>query len=328
MNRKFIARQLILEAKRLLAAGKDDSDYVYDPDHKHKPKGGHWEKTEKGWSQKKEEKNQNLSNLSHKQLSETIANKDTSSDVLEEISKRNYPVTLRRLIPKHPNVSSDTLKKLSKDKDDRIRENVASNSNTPKETLYELSSDKNEVVRTRVAGNINTPIETLKKLSEDEGNYREIQYAVGRNPNTPIETLEKLSDQENPYDKPRRGVAENPNTPTDILSRLSKDPVDGVRCSVASNRKTSPEILEKLASDNYYAVRRNVASNPETPNKTLQKLLKDKDKDVVFEAIKNVDYSDDLINMSNYSPEFIEQLNGMEPEDFKKFIGWLRERKG
>ena len=53
MNRKFIARQLILEAKRLLAAGKDDSDYVYDPDHKHKPKGGHWEKTEKGWTTKK-----------------------------------------------------------------------------------------------------------------------------------------------------------------------------------------------------------------------------------------------------------------------------------
>lgn len=51
MNKKTIARELILTAKELLADTK--SDYVYDPDHKNKPKGGGWEKTEKGWTQKK-----------------------------------------------------------------------------------------------------------------------------------------------------------------------------------------------------------------------------------------------------------------------------------
>ena len=52
MNRKLIARQLCILAKNVLA---EDSDYVYDPDHKHKPKGGHWEKTEKGWTTKKQD---------------------------------------------------------------------------------------------------------------------------------------------------------------------------------------------------------------------------------------------------------------------------------
>ena len=53
MDQKLVARELILTAKSLLA---DKSDYKYDPDHKHKPQGGGWEKTEKGWTQKKEKR--------------------------------------------------------------------------------------------------------------------------------------------------------------------------------------------------------------------------------------------------------------------------------
>ena len=84
MNRKLIARQLCILAKSVLA---EDSDYVYDPDHKHKPKGGHWEKTEKGWSQKKEEvvlenKEQNL--FSEKCKS---TNRDDFDEVFENLDK-------------------------------------------------------------------------------------------------------------------------------------------------------------------------------------------------------------------------------------------------
>ena len=78
-------------AKNVLA---DDSDYVYDPDHKHKPKGGHWEKTEKGWSQKKKEKKENTNNLSRKQISEIITDKNTSPEILEQLSNSKHPVTL------------------------------------------------------------------------------------------------------------------------------------------------------------------------------------------------------------------------------------------
>ena len=40
-----MAGELLSAAKQILAA-----DYVYDPSHKKKPRGGGWHKTEKGWS--------------------------------------------------------------------------------------------------------------------------------------------------------------------------------------------------------------------------------------------------------------------------------------
>ena len=46
INKRLVARELLLTAKELLADTK--SDYVYDPDHKNKPKGGGWEKRRRG----------------------------------------------------------------------------------------------------------------------------------------------------------------------------------------------------------------------------------------------------------------------------------------
>ena len=54
MNKRLVARELLLIAKNLIA--EDKNKYIYDPDHKHKPQGGGWEKTEKGWTQNKREK--------------------------------------------------------------------------------------------------------------------------------------------------------------------------------------------------------------------------------------------------------------------------------
>lgn len=39
-----------LDDKNIIIADKDDYEYVYDKEHKHKPMGGGWEKTEGGWS--------------------------------------------------------------------------------------------------------------------------------------------------------------------------------------------------------------------------------------------------------------------------------------
>ena len=46
MDRKLLVNELIIIAKNLLS----DEDYRYDPEHKHKPEGGGWERTDKGWS--------------------------------------------------------------------------------------------------------------------------------------------------------------------------------------------------------------------------------------------------------------------------------------
>jgi hypothetical protein len=142
MNRKLIARQLILEAKKLLAAGKKDSDYVYDPDHKHKPKGGHWEKTEKGWSQKKEEK-----------------------------KKKKLSTKEQEKIAKNPNTPVDTLVELSKDEDRRTRAAVAKNPNTPDDILVELSKDEEVDIKECVAKNPNTPVDILVELSKDKESW-------------------------------------------------------------------------------------------------------------------------------------------------------------
>ena len=44
MNNKKIARELLLIAQALVA------DYKYDPEHRFRPSGGQWTRTEKGWS--------------------------------------------------------------------------------------------------------------------------------------------------------------------------------------------------------------------------------------------------------------------------------------
>lgn len=54
MDRGRIASELLRIAKVLLAV--KDYEYVYDPDHKKRPSGGGWQKTEKGWQKGKQEK--------------------------------------------------------------------------------------------------------------------------------------------------------------------------------------------------------------------------------------------------------------------------------
>ena len=49
----FAAREMVRVAKALIAYSYG---YIYDPEHRNRPEGGGWEKTDKGWSRGKEEK--------------------------------------------------------------------------------------------------------------------------------------------------------------------------------------------------------------------------------------------------------------------------------
>ena len=53
MEKSIQASRDIFRVAKALFAGRD---YIYDPDHKKRPEGGGWEKTEKGWTKKKREK--------------------------------------------------------------------------------------------------------------------------------------------------------------------------------------------------------------------------------------------------------------------------------
>ena len=50
MDKRRVARQLVRIAMDLIS-GEGDYEYVHDPDHQHKPQGGGWKPTEKGWTQ-------------------------------------------------------------------------------------------------------------------------------------------------------------------------------------------------------------------------------------------------------------------------------------
>ena len=53
MNRRILAAKALLATAKAILASKD---YIWDPDHRKRPEGGGWEKTEKGWTQKKRQK--------------------------------------------------------------------------------------------------------------------------------------------------------------------------------------------------------------------------------------------------------------------------------
>lgn len=118
MDQKLVARELILTAKSLLV---DKSDYKYDPDHKHKPQGGGWEKTEKGWTQKKEKR-----------------------DLLGRTEE-----TINRLqnVASNPKTNPKKLVELSLDRSWKVRQKAVENPSTPIEAVKNRLHDKNMFVR-------------------------------------------------------------------------------------------------------------------------------------------------------------------------------------
>jgi len=75
----------------------------------------------------------------------------------------------------------------------KSREERAKNSTSPAE-LEKLTEDKNEDVRLEVACNTNTPVSLLEKLAEDKESY--VRYGVGKNVNIPVALLEKLAEED------------------------------------------------------------------------------------------------------------------------------------
>ena len=157
MNKKIIARELILTAKELLADTK--SDYVYDPDHKNKPKGGGWEKTEKGWTQKK--KTVNKEKPKQKKFDYGIPGyKEPTTE--EELEWDN--VSFYGKIKQPEEVTPENIKE----------QNLATRlwytgwGEKPRpELMMALTTDWNPVVRLSIAKNYDASYEVLEKLTHD-----------------------------------------------------------------------------------------------------------------------------------------------------------------
>ena len=177
MKNLRIAEELIEAAKDLMFAA---NEYIYDPDHKKHPSGG-YHKTEKGWSKIEEKKEKSTSSPKVEMNSKQIKLDKLSNGNIYDRNSVSYNLET------HPS----TLDKLSKDKDEGIRLNVAGNPRTSPKTLDKLSKDKELSVRLNVAQNHNTSSKTLDNMADDK-DYR-VQLSVINNQNTSKDTLKKLS---------------------------------------------------------------------------------------------------------------------------------------
>lgn len=140
MNKKLTARELILIAKDLLADTK--YDYVYDPDHKNKPKGGHWEKTKEGWSQNK---NKKKPKTKERDIHDVIKDKNTDSKTLEKIFYHtdSRDITTLNEIAGNPNATEELLSSILR-KNSMCNTSVYNNPNYPIEKLREIADDQTD----------------------------------------------------------------------------------------------------------------------------------------------------------------------------------------
>ena len=313
MNRKLIARQLCILAKNVLA---EESNYVYDPDHKHKPKGGHWEKTEKGWSQKKEEvvlenKEQNL--FSEKCKS---TNRDDFDEVFENLDKVSKD-SIQDLI--------QTVKKVIKKpwhRDQYYKEIVDTGnlSESVCDTLSKLNPDDHPETLKALAGSSAITEKAAKNLFE-KGIATEILAA---NPSTPKDILKQCA---NHYATDvKQSAAGNPNTPQEDLVKLAEKCLQTKQTGLGYATQGRDAVTEKLSMS--------LIENPSLPTETLEKFSKDTDphkKKVTTKAQEELQKRKSIenapIDLSKLSPELREQVKDMDPEELKKFIGWLRRRK-
>ena len=205
VSRRLIAAALVKTAKSVLADG-----YRYDPDHKHKPSGGGWTKTEKGWSRR------TPGGIGG-------GNGNSGAHPADYFTRRNTAFSER--------TPPETLKRLATDSDENIRTGVGSNAGTPPETLKRLATDQSQAVRCAVGSNPKTPSETLTVLAQERS--ADTRMSVARNPAAKPPLLAHLAGDAD--SGVRKQVAENPSAPSPVLRHLLRDSDNFVREAALTN---------------------------------------------------------------------------------------------
>lgn len=277
MNKKMIARELVLVAKKLIAEDKDG--YVYDPDHKNKPKGGGWEKTEKGWSKNNKKEKDKVKHDNVDSSSINITPEDASKlqknlekfeksygrassfysdnfDILKEtkdIKKldyfaRNGDKNTRHAIALNKNISKQIMNILSSEDDEEVRCALAENESLTPEIQYKLLNDSSKV-KSSLAENKNLSKDVREKLSKC--NDPEVRASVAKH-SKDANFLESLSRNEKSK-KVLTSIACNPITPPDIVDLLigKKKCYDGTSVEIvnaAERKDLSPETYDEIAS--------------------------------------------------------------------------------
>ena len=233
MNRRiFAAKELLKTAKAILA----DTDYIYDPDHRKRPEGGGWEKTEKGWTKNKKSED---------------GEKEPGAE-LEDVDI--YSISPSKLggLTEHPNSN--------------VRKLIAGYAYTPLEVLDRLADDKDPQVRLTLARNWRTPHGALNRLADDPA----VHKALASNPNAPREAMNKIA-ATTEDEEVRRILADSSNTPPEGLATLAEKTSDAwTQHSIARNPHTPKEVLVNMLKSKDGTTRWNAASNPSLPMKVAE----------------------------------------------------------
>ena len=316
-----IAGELLSAAKQILAA-----NYVYDPDHRNKPKGGGWHKTDKGWSNIPKTKLAPIDfgeNEKNKAKGEAPAKKSRFSDVpgRYEMCKEldNSPIC-DFIVSGGEGTLSDEQLKYIEDVIDWYHERDDAGIDVDSRTKGE--GDTMELLEASLGG-IENPTEKISDFTDEMQRKWELAEEIdlmddsdkletAMDADTPRNVLRLLVDDENKKvssaakkslsetgdasdARKKHMAATSMRTPEKMLRELALDESSRVRSAVAGNLKTPRDVLDMLAGDENKDVRCSVAENPNSELETIQRLARDKNKTVREKAATHKNVSVDML---------------------------------
>ena len=135
-------------------------------------------------------------------------------------------------------IHEDILDHLSKDRETRVRTEVARNCHTGKATLRRLTTDPKPMVRAKALANKRTPLRDVRKAAQTETSAAPLTAALARLGTSEQAVVERAATHTSPQ---ARTVAAARLANPDMLNSLAWDPNRRVREATARNAAASAE---------------------------------------------------------------------------------------
>ena len=282
-----MASELISAAKQILAA-----DYVYDPGHRNKPRGGNWHKTDKGWSNIEKTKTAPISFDEKKGNSKVF--KKRLDRVLDRMGEDNdfdfdkisdtpaLSKAVQGLDTDDLNDFIDRVTQVDEILPQSLQLDIVKNKNISREQLEQFAMNDDEVVRREALNSPACDDSLRKQVAKVFGKSTKKKIFTERDKRRARETTSEKDMDDLISQYPFEGahaVSENPNATEKILSKLSRNSFSLTRANAARNPNMSVEDLVRLADDEDTEVKAGVAANPRTPQDVLRKLSTYKEND-------------------------------------------------
>ena len=255
-----MAGKLLTAAKQILAA-----DYVYDPDHKKKPRGGNWNKTEKGWSNFKKEKKQTFMTSDKSGEDYSRAKNTLMRDVKHSFDKEQGGFDWSQLETPR---TAETISKLNTEDLDGFYKAISSgNDDISKILTFEMASNPNASPKLLVnlAGGAYDDEETLGAIVNNPNADKSVHDYVNRyygksnidklrNKNAKNGTASNKSKRKSPFSKIKsfgemRELLDYENN-TEVVERLSKFEALGDRANPSPDEIKYLEDLADWCEEN------------------------------------------------------------------------------